>query len=172
MHLTIRHFLLYHPDASISCHHERDSNTPHIAVCLHGSDCGCCCTEDAYEYKKDCSSKRRAPRSIREWYPVLRFTAQDVIDGFSAPSDTHVFSCVPANTVIPCITFFGGPDFDDRRHWGWLFLGDEVRNKEKGLDRQPAVSCRQIFLLQRRVARTARPAPAQDLVSVAQQRYA
>ncbi len=100
--------------------------------------------------------------------PFKRFTAQDVIDGFSAPSDTHVFFQVPANTVIPRITFFGGPDFDDRRYWGYCFLGDEVRNKEKGLTGNQLYHADRFFYSSGELRAQRRPVPAQDPVSVAQ----
>ncbi len=100
--------------------------------------------------------------------PFKRFSAQEVIRGFSAPPDTHVIFQVPSNTVIPRITFFGGPDFDDKRYWGYCFLGDEVRNKEKGLTGNQLYHADRFFYSSGELRSQNKVAPPQDPISVSQ----
>lgn len=65
--------------------------------------------------------------------PTVKYEEARAIEGFSAPADTNVIFTVPRGVRIPRITFFGGPDFDEKRYWGYCYSGREKRNKENGL---------------------------------------
>lgn len=64
--------------------------------------------------------------------PTMRFEEARAIEGFSAPADTHVIFTVPQGVRIPRVTFLGGPDYDEKRYWGYCFSGNEAANKQKG----------------------------------------
>jgi hypothetical protein len=102
--------------------------------------------------------------------PTVNFTAQDVARGFSVPADTHVIFTIPANVRIPRITFFGGPEFDQERYWGYCFTGNEAANKAAG-----AIGARMydgdfFYSAGERAAQTNRPKPADtDLLGIKQQ---
>lgn len=65
--------------------------------------------------------------------PTVKFDEFRAIEGFSAPANMHVIFTVPQGVRMPRITFLGGPDFDERRYWGYCFSGNEVENKKNGL---------------------------------------
>lgn len=65
--------------------------------------------------------------------PTMHFNQQRVNDGFVAPRSTHVIFTLPYDTRITRVTFFGGPETDKQRYWGYCYSGNEVANKENGL---------------------------------------
>jgi hypothetical protein len=64
--------------------------------------------------------------------PTVKYDEARAIEGFSAPASTSVIFTVPQGVRIPRITFFGGPDYDEKRYWGYCFSGNENDNKAKG----------------------------------------
>lgn len=89
--------------------------------------------------------------------PTMRFDEARAIDGFSAPADTSVIFTVPQGVRIPRITFFGGPDFDQKRYWGYCFSGNEVENKKSGLVGKKMYDGQFFYSLAERKAQTERP---------------
>lgn len=65
--------------------------------------------------------------------PTVKYEEARAIEGFSAPADTNIIFTVPRDVRIPRITFFGGPDYDMKRYWGYCYSGREKMNKENGL---------------------------------------
>lgn len=64
--------------------------------------------------------------------PRMFFEAARTAQGFTAPADSHAIFTTPPNTRIPRIIFFGGPDYDKERYWGYCFTGHEEQNKAEG----------------------------------------
>lgn len=89
--------------------------------------------------------------------PTVKFDEQRAIEGFSAPADTSVIFTVPQGVRIPRITFFGGPDYDLKRYWGYCFSGNEAENKQKGLLGKAMYDGQFFYSLGERQAQTARP---------------
>jgi len=94
--------------------------------------------------------------------PTKRYEEQRAIDGFSAPSDTHVIFTVPQGTRIPRITFFGGPDFDEKRYWGYCFSGNEPDNKAKGYLGKKMYDGQFFYSIGERKEQLSRPVPADN----------
>lgn len=65
--------------------------------------------------------------------PTLHYNAQRTGNGFSVPPDTHVIFTMPRGSIIPRVTFFGGPDLDEAvKYWGYCFSGNEDANRSAG----------------------------------------
>jgi hypothetical protein len=94
--------------------------------------------------------------------PTERYEMQRAIEGFSAPADTHVIVTVPHGLRIPRITFFGGPDFDKQRYWGYCYSGNETENKKNGLLGKELYDGQYFYSIGEREAQTARPQPADN----------
>lgn len=92
--------------------------------------------------------------------PTVKFDEQRAIEGFSAPADTSVIFTVPQGVRIPRITFFGGPDYDMKRYWGYCFSGNEVENKAKGLMGKAMYDGQFFYSLAERKAQSERPKAA------------
>jgi len=105
---------------------------------------------------------RLTPPQERGVVPTVRYEEQRAIDGFSAPADTHVIFTVPQGTRIPRITFFGGPEADEARYWGYCFSGNEVDNKAKGYLGKKMYDGQFFYSLGERNAQIARPVPADN----------
>jgi hypothetical protein len=101
--------------------------------------------------------------------PTVHYDAQRSIDGFSLPADTHVIFTVPSGVRIPRITFFGGPDIDQERYWGYCFSGNENANKAAGKIGKAMYDGKFFYSSGERKAQAARPVPADsDLLGISQ----
>lgn len=60
-----------------------------------------------------------------------RYRTEEVTVGLTMPADTHIIFTVPSNiNAIDRITFFGGPELDAQRYWGYCYKGDELRQAD------------------------------------------
>lgn len=99
--------------------------------------------------------------------PTMTFSAERAIEGFTVPADIHVFFTVPEGIRIPRITFFGGPDYDLKRYWGYCFSGNENRNKAAGLTGKAIYDGQFFYSLGERKAQSiVTKAPDTDLVGI------
>lgn len=105
---------------------------------------------------------RLTPPQERGIVPTMRYEEHRAIDGFSAPADTHVIFTVPQGTRTPRITFFGGPEADEERYWGYCFSGNEVDNKAKGYLGKKMYDGQFFYSLGERKVQAARPVPADN----------
>lgn len=102
--------------------------------------------------------------------PTNRFGTDRILQGVSLPADAHVLFTVPAGYTISRVTFFGGPDFDQKPYWGYCFSGDELRQQQKGLSNQQVYHPEGFFYSAGELMRQANEtASASDPVSVARQ---
>jgi hypothetical protein len=93
--------------------------------------------------------------------PTVRYEAARAINGFSLPADTHVLFTVPEGVArLPRITFFGGPDTDLLRYWGYCYSGHEPANKAAGKIGKEMYDGRFFYSTGEREAQLARPNPA------------
>jgi len=94
--------------------------------------------------------------------PTVKFDQSRAIEGFSAPANAHVIFTVPSGVRIQRSTFLGGPEFDDKRYWGYCFSGNEVQNKENGLRGKQIYDGKFFYSLGERKAQSERPPAAAD----------
>ncbi len=101
--------------------------------------------------------------------PTMHFTSQQLLEGFTAPPDTHVIFEVPAGVRIPQITLFGGRDYNENiRYWGVRFTGNEQSRKAAGKTGRDIYDGPFFYSLAERKAQSKAPdAPADtDLVGI------
>ena len=101
--------------------------------------------------------------------PTMHFDNNRAVDGFSVPADTHVIFVVPDGEAIQRLTFFGGPDTDLLRYWGYCFSGHEQANKTDGKIGEQMYDGKFFYSLGERKAQAERPTPADnDLLGISQ----
>lgn len=99
--------------------------------------------------------------------PTVHFPVERAYDGFTVPADVHVIFVIPEGVRIPRITFFGGPDTDQQRYWGYCFSGNEAQNKADGKIGKAMYDGRFFYSIGERKAQEARPQPADsDLLGI------
>jgi hypothetical protein len=115
----------------------------------------------AFKYVNTASlTGRLVPEQDHGIIPTVHFSPDDAMNGFSVPTDTHAIFEIPAGVRIPRITFFGGPDTDLARYWGYCFSGNEAKNKADGKMGKAMYDGRFFYSLGERKAQAARPQPA------------
>ncbi len=110
---------------------------------------------------------RLVSQQARGVIPSVNFTPKDVIQGFSAPADTHIIVTLPPNVRIPRIALLGGPDYDLKRYWGYVYSGREQRNREAGKLGNDIYDGKFFYSLGERNAQAKRPKPSDtDLLGI------
>lgn len=107
---------------------------------------------------------RLVPQQQQGVTPTMRFEADRMIDGFSAPADTNVIFTVPSNVPrIATSLMVGGADhWQNDRYWGYCYSGNEGKNKAKGLKGKDMYDGRYFYSMGERKAQTVTTRPADN----------
>ena len=94
--------------------------------------------------------------------PTVRFDSKRMIEGFTAPPDTHVLFTVGGHDIETSVAVGGRKKWENEKYWGYCFSGNEAENKKNGLIGKAMYDGRYFYSMGQRKSEAADPAPGDN----------